>query len=402
MSRDVQFSSRLSPFEYEYRFTEYEYDFCVKRLLGNKTIGMPVVRGTFSHEAAKFCTLILLICLAFISSSISNAQPSNSDSASSKDVANSNEVKSPPIDTQSSNSPTIIVVVGASGSATYEGLFRDWSKQWVDAAKRGKATIHTIGVDPSNGSKSDRDRLADVISEECQRGRRELWIVLIGHGTFDRRDAKFNLRGPDVSADELAKWLQPYQRPAAIVNCASASGPFLVSLAGPNRIVISATKSGGEQNFTRFGDFLASSLSDATADLDKDDQVSLWEAFLAASRKTAEFYSTDGRLQTEHAMLDDNGDGMGVRADQFQGLIPREKPASGILIDGLNAHQWHLIPNEQDAQLAPEVLTKRNQIELSVAELKGRKSEMSEADYWLALEQLLVELAELNESAGPR
>ncbi|MBM4076880.1 MAG: hypothetical protein FJ267_14725, partial [Planctomycetes bacterium] len=175
MSRDVQFSSRLSPFEYEYRFTEYEYDFCVKRLLGNKTIGMPVVRGTFSHEAAKFCTLILLICLAFISSSISNAQPSNSDSASSKDVANSNEVKSPPIDTQSSNSPTIIVVVGASGSATYEGLFRDWSKQWVDAAKRGKATIHTIGVDPSNGSKSDRDRLADVISEECQRGRRELW-----------------------------------------------------------------------------------------------------------------------------------------------------------------------------------------------------------------------------------
>ena len=104
--------------------------------------------------------------------------------------------------------------------------------------------------------------------------------MLIGHGTFDGREAKFNLRGPDVTDVELADWLLPFKRPVVVINCASASGPFINRLSGANRVVVTATKSGNEINFARFGQYIAEAIADPRADLDKDGQVSLLEAFL--------------------------------------------------------------------------------------------------------------------------
>ena len=48
-----------------------------------------------------------------------------------------------------------------------------------------------------------------------------LWLVLIGHGTFDGKEARFNLRGPDLTATELALWLQPIRRPMAVIDTSS-------------------------------------------------------------------------------------------------------------------------------------------------------------------------------------
>jgi len=87
--------------------------------------------------------------------------------------------------------------------------------------------------------------------------------VLIGHGTFDGRSARFNLRGNDISAEELKKWLEPIDCPIAIANCSSASGPFLKALAGQNRVVMTATKTGAEINFARFGEFLSEAVGDS-------------------------------------------------------------------------------------------------------------------------------------------
>src|SRR5262249_49838176 len=153
-------------------------------------------------------------------------------------------------------------------------------------------------------------RLLNALTTEVSKTAGELWLVFIGHGTYDGKTAKFNLCGPDISADELATAMKPCRRPLVVIQCASASGPFLKALSAPGRVVIAATRSGYEVNVTRFGDFMARAIADPTADLDKDGQTSLLEAFLMAARQVEQSYKDQGRLMTEHALLDDNGDGL--------------------------------------------------------------------------------------------
>ena len=294
----------------------------------------------------------------------------------------------------------MLVVVGAGGAPQYEAMFAEWSERWIAAAGKAEYQIVLIGRDAESPDPTDKQRLRAAINKAAKTPGVDLWLVLIGHGTYDKREAKFNLRGPDVSAKELAEWLKPVDRPMAIINSAAASAPFLTALSSTKRVVIASTKSGAEQNFARFGDFLSQAIGDPTADLDKDDQTSLWEAYLKASRRTAEFYSTDGRLLTEHALLDDSGDGQGVRSDQFRGLMPLEQTTDGKPLDGQFAHQWHLLRNPTDAALPPDVLKKRDSLEFSILQLRDRKKSVPQDEYLQQLERLLVELAELNESAG--
>ncbi len=297
---------------------------------------------------------------------------------------------------------SLIVVVGAGGNPQYEISFYQWSERWEAAAKRSGVSVTTIGRHrgESRIEGTDYDRLKSAIEQSAEEQSGELWIVFIGHGTFDRRVARFNLRGPDVSADELKEWLRPLKRRVAVIDCASSSGPFIPILSSPDRIVIAATKSGTEINYSRFGDYMSQAIDDAAADLDKDNQTSLWEAFLMASRRTAEYYDTDGRLATEHALLDDNGDGQGVRADQFRGLAAVAKPADGKPLDGRKAHQWHLVPSPEESNIPPEIRAKRNELELAIEQLRDRKATFSKEDeYFGQLEHLLVDLAELNEKS---
>lgn len=290
----------------------------------------------------------------------------------------------------------VVVVVGAAGTPEYGGQFESWVQRWQQAAQQGHATCTVLGLDPASPP-TDHERLHTLLQQAAAEPQRPLWLVLIGHGTFDRRTAKFNLRGPDLSAAELREWLKPLARPVAVIDCTSASAPFLGAVAGPQRVVITATKGGNEQNFARFGDFLSRALTDSQADLDKDEQTSLWEAFLLAARRTAAFYQTDGRLQTEHALLDDNGDGQGTRADDFVGLQPAPAAKSrAATLDGAYAHQWHLIPNASEAALPLEVRRRRDELELQILALQQRKQELSTDDYYARLEQLLVEYARLS------
>src|SRR5487761_619077 len=207
----------------------------------------------------------------------------------------------------------VVVVVGAPGDDEYGKQFQQWAERWQTAAERAGASFQTIGLEEEGTG--DRPRLREKLSGVLQASTEPLWLVLIGHGTFDGQTARFNLRGPDVSAAELAEWLRPIERPLAIVNCASASGPFINALSGKDRVVVTATKSGFEHNFARFGDYLSAAIAGSQADLDKDEQTSLLEAFLLAAARTQEFYAEDARLATEHALLDDNGDGLGTPGD---------------------------------------------------------------------------------------
>jgi hypothetical protein len=227
-------------------------------------------------------------------------------------------------------------------------------------------------------------------------------LILIGHGTFDGKTAKFNLRGPDVTAAELAGWLRPFERPLAIVNCASASGPFLNELSGANRIVVTATKSGHEHNFAHFGDYISSAIADPAADLDKDDQTSLLEAFLAAAARVADFYKEDARLATEHALIDDNGDRLGTPADWFRGVRAVKTAKDGAAPDGLRAAQLQLVRSAGEQELPAEARKRRDELERQIAELRRHKQEMSEDEYFAQLEPLALEMARLyDESEQP-
>jgi len=295
--------------------------------------------------------------------------------------------------------PTLIVVIGAPGEEEYARQFKKWSQQWSEAAKKAKATLHTIGTQEKKSSdKPDKDQLMELIGAQPKKDTEPLWLVLIGHGTYDGKTAKFNLRGPDLSADELAEWLKNHECPLAIINCASSSGPFIAALSGPNRTIATATRSGFEQNYTRLGGHLAAAITDPTADLDKDQQVSLLEAFLTAAHHTAEFYKTEGRLATEHPLIDDNADGRGTPTDWFRGIRVTKQPEDNSLPDGLRAHQLHLILSESEQKLSPGTRVRRNALELELAELRTQKPVQEKDEYYNKLEALLLQLARIYQS----
>jgi hypothetical protein len=301
-------------------------------------------------------------------------------------------------ETSSTNKPTVVVVVGAAGEEEYGKNFAQWAGRWEEAANRAAANLVIIGLKTSKDD--DHALLKEALQQESKEGATELWLVLIGHGTFDGKEAKFNLRGPDLSASELAGWLQPFKRPLAILNAASASAPFLNKLSATGRVVITATRSGSEQNYAHFGQYLSEAIADPAADLDKDGQTSLLEAYLAAARRTTEFYELEGRLSTEHALLDDNGDGMGTPADWFRGIRAVKKAKDGATLDGFRAHQFHLVRSETEGKMPPPVRAKRDELELSIAKLRESKTTMKEDDYYRSLETLLLEMAYLYEHEG--
>jgi hypothetical protein len=291
---------------------------------------------------------------------------------------------------------SVLTVIGAGGEDEFRKQFEQWGSHWEKAAKAGEAAFLSVGTEP-NGT-NDITQLQEALAKLSREGE-PLWLVLLGHGTFDGKEAKFNLRGPDVSAADLAKWLQPFTRPLVIINTASSSAPFLNALSRSNRVIITATRSGHEENFARLGKYLSETIGSAAADLDKDGQTSLLEAFVSAARQTTDFYKTEGRLATEHALLDDNGDGLGTQADWFRGVRAVKKPEKGG-IDGLRAHQLHLVRNEQERKLAEEVRKRRDEIELAISKLRESKATVKEEEYYRQLEPLLVEMARLYESGN--
>jgi hypothetical protein len=292
----------------------------------------------------------------------------------------------------------VVVVVGAAGSPEYADLFQQWAQRWQAAARQAGADLSVIGLDDASDL-SDRQVLADCLARVPSPASEPLWLVLLGHGTFDGKTARYNLRGPDVTPAELAEWLKAVDRPIAVLNCTSASAPFLPALSGPRRVVITATRSGFEYNFARLGGFLAEAIQDRSADLDKDDQVSLLEAFLKAFATLREFYAQDGRLMTEHALLDDNGDGLGTPADWFQGLLAVKVAKEGATPDGAAARQWVLLRSPQEERLGPELRARRDALEQQLSALKAEKGQLSEEEYLARIEPVLVALAELYEQA---
>jgi hypothetical protein len=294
--------------------------------------------------------------------------------------------------------PSLIICIGLGGEPEYTEAFAHWAANWQKAGEAAGAGITTVGGEASAGA--DLSKLRDALHAESTTGSNPLWLVLLGHGSAEGKDAQFNLRGPDLTATDLASLLAPFDRPVIVVATFSSSGAFLAPLSKPGRIIVTATKSGGESNFSRFGKYLSEAIADPAADLDHDGQTSLLEAWLSAGQQTAEFYKSEGRLATEHSLLDDNGDGHGTPSDWYSGLRVVKKAAGGATPDGLRASQIHLVPSPAERAWPPGLRTKRDALELELADLRKAKAGLPEDEYFGKLETLLVRLAGLYHAAN--
>jgi len=283
---------------------------------------------------------------------------------------------------------TVILVVGAPGEPEYEPVFAEWAERWEVGARLGGANVIRI---------AGREALQSALAEQAGADQARLWIVYLGHGTFDGTRAKLNLAGPDVAANELASWLDPITRPTAVAICASSSSPFLNALSREGRVVVTATKSGHQYSFSRFGDYLSRAIGNAAADLDKDQQVSMLEAFLHASAGVAEFYAADGRMPSEHALIDDNGDGLGTPASWYRGVRSTREPEDGRVADGTHAHRLHLVASARERSMPDELRRRRDELEQRVELLRARKETLAEDEYYRLLEELMLELARVYE-----
>lgn len=293
----------------------------------------------------------------------------------------------------------VLIVMGAEGTEEYGKRYREEVHSWEEACKKAGVVSQTIGVAVEQKEKTDAVLLQEALKTFSAKTTQPLWLVLIGHGTFDGRDARFNLRGPDIMAPELTGWLKPFTGQVACIQTASASAPFLKALSGPNRVLISATKSADEVFYTRFGQFFVKAISGSEeADLDRDHQVSLLEAFLWSSKQVERFFEAEQRLATEHALIEDSGDGVGTRAEAFHGVRVAEAPAEGKTAEGLLARQWALLLSDADAQLTDAQRARRDALEREVEALKGKRKDLGDDAYYGKLEALMLEISRIYEA----
>jgi hypothetical protein len=212
-----------------------------------------------------------------------------------------------------------------------------------------------------------------------------VFVTLIGHGDFNGKEAKFNLRGPDMTAASFKPLLDKLKSRVVVVNTTSASGPFVAELSGPNRTVIAATRNGAETYDTLFGGHFVDALTAEAADLDKNRRVSVFEAFQFATAQVARAYEREGLLMTEHAMLDDDGDKEGTQ--KLSATTKDGKVATVISLGSIDAGGAPTDP--KIAALYEE----RRELERRVENLRLLKDSMDPARYATELESAGTALA---------
>ena len=292
----------------------------------------------------------------------------------------------------------LIILSGLGGEKKYSDEFRQLSETLAVAASKRfaipDAEIQWFGEDsvsrlPFFRGQSTKVNVEHAITALASRAGAgdQVVLVLIGHGSGDGEDSKISIPGPDLSARDFAQLLSRFPtQQIAFIDLTSASGDMLPLLAGPNRVVITATKSSFERNESIFGRFFVDALSKDVADVDKDGRVSLLEAFQYATTETKRVYDNDTRLQTEHAQLEDMGAKTGSGdpdGRSGEGLLARRFFLDGAYVTRLGAN---------DPQLS-SLYKDKFSLEDQIGQLRAKKTSMSPDAYDDALERLLVQLA---------
>jgi hypothetical protein len=295
-----------------------------------------------------------------------------------------------------------LIVTGLGAEPKYQQQFRSLGARLSSAlaTKYGipAANIAWLGEDSTNASKMYKGRSTsqNIMREIDQmsaaaKPNEQILVVLIGHGSGTGEETKFNIPGPDITAKDLNVAFSRFaaQR-VAFLDLTTASGDVLPVMSLPNRIVVTATKSGYERNESQFARFFVEALDkEGAADVDKDGRVSLLEAYRYAAQETRKSYETDERMLTEHAQLDDDGNGKGTD-------LPDGRNAG----DGLLSRRFFLDAGGATRQASSDprvnkLYADKFAVEDQIDALKQRKASMKEDTYYAELETLLLSLAKL-------
>ena len=310
----------------------------------------------------------------------------------------------PRADAQDAPQTWLLIVSGASGEPRFAAEFATLGAAFRDAATQRFGIPDSralwLAEDPSRDSRritgrSTRGAIDSTLARMAIAAgpADRIFILLMGHGSSMAGVSRFNVPGPDPTDADFRMLLDRFTTQTVVfVNTTSASGDFVKTLRSKNRLVLAATKSGAEGNEAIFGRYFVRAYTSDGADVDKDGRVSLLEAFQYAHREVQRDYDQGNKLLTEHAVLDDDGDGLG------HGDPGSNNP------DGIRARGFYLAApmglsavTARDPRAA-ELLVVRRRLETSIDSLRVQKETMGEQAYELALETLLVQLAETNKA----
>lgn len=244
-----------------------------------------------------------------------------------------------------------VIVVGLPGDEEHAALFQQTADAWTAwlSTELQFPADHIVWL-PPRLAEHDQDAPAATaegigwaLSELSGKLGADdtLWFFTLGHGNYDGKQTWFHVPGRDPSADDFARWLRPFRcREQVLWLTHSSSGWLVKALSRPGRIVIAATAADDEENETEFPHALTAVASGPAAalDADGDKSVTVGELFQAVSREVDRRFKSDNRLPTEHAQLDDNGDGKGS-----EDIAPAEQAepaeASKAKVDGALARK---------------------------------------------------------------
>jgi hypothetical protein len=254
----------------------------------------------------------------------------------------------------------------------------------VDTPMEGDARV---------SGRATRDEISKAIDGFAKQAGPEdvVFVMLIGHGSYDGRDSKFNLPGPDMAAADfnlMFKRLPTKQ--IVLINASSASGPFIDGLSAPGRTIVTATRSGAEQYTTLFGGFFIDALTSEAADADKNKRVSVLEAFNFAKTEVTRAYEREGLLATEHALLDDDGDKEGSASPTNTGSDPKNKDGKVAAVLSLGVAGDDGLPSDPKLRA---LHVERRDLERRVESLRLLKESMDQAKYSAELEKLVTAIA---------
>lgn len=286
-----------------------------------------------------------------------------------------------------------LIVAGASGGEAYAEQYAAWTDAFTRtltgrlAFDPGHVTVLADGQPGESSATAANVRRALGAVRQRMTSQDILLVLLIGHGTFDGVDAKFNLVGPDLESADWHALLQPLPGRVVVVNTTAGSFPFIERLSGPRRIVITATDSMAQRFDTVFADYFIKAFEEESADLDRNGRISIWEAFASGAAGVRRHYQQRGQLSTERALLDDNGDGIGSSAAE-QGD------------DGAQASRTYLQLVEPGAPPTDEALLKLLQrkalLEAELEELKIRRRFLPAEEYAKEFERIITEYARVS------
>ena len=293
-----------------------------------------------------------------------------------------------------------VIVSGASGGADYAAQLAGWRQAMSSAlvSRFGFQPAQILQLVDETARESGTPATAEnvrktftVLKGQTQNDDLVL-VVLLGHGTFDGTQAKFNLVGPDLTAADWSVMLDTVPGRQVVVNTTEASAPFVQALAERGRVVITATETAAQRYATVFPDYFAKSLGDAASDLDKNGRTSVWELFAAASGGVARHYTERAQLTTERAILTDTADRAGVQATATG---PQGTMARALYLDRDSA-------TESADPAVRELIGRRRALEADAEALIQKKPGADPATWSAEFERLMIELARVSREIRQR